>query len=131
MALAIPALCAAAMIARSPAAVGWAQAGIALTMMAIELYVARITFGLPVTPALASTAPVVLACAAMALALQVVSVPFRSEPAWIQLAVGIAAGAAVYAIALWLFARRFVTAGLSVLRVALDRREPTFDGAGT
>jgi hypothetical protein len=131
LALAIPALCAAAMIARTPAAVGWAQAGIALTMMTIELVVARITFALPVGPALAGTAPVVLACAAMALALHTVSVPLATEPAWIQLAAGITTGALVYSVALWLFARQFVTAGLSVLRVALDRRVPSFEGART
>ena len=44
---------------------------------------------------------------------------------WIQLALGIAAGALVYSLALWLFAREFVATGLSVLRVALDRRAPS------
>jgi lipopolysaccharide exporter len=131
LALAIPALCAAAMIARSTAAVGWAQAITAFTMMGIELAVARITFGLPVGPALTGTVPIVFACTAMALAMRAVSVPLAAEPAWIQLAVGTAVGALVYAIALWLFARRFVITGLSELRVALDRRAPSFEGAPT
>jgi O-antigen/teichoic acid export membrane protein len=129
--LAVPALWVAATAYGSAAAVGWAQAGIALAMMAIELVVARIKFRLPVGAALAGTAPVLAASGAMALAVHAVSAPLETEPAWIQLALGIATGALVYSLALWLFARQFVTTGLSVLRVALDRRAPSFEGART
>jgi PST family polysaccharide transporter len=129
--LAVPALWVAATAYGSPAAVGWAQAGIALAMMAIELAVARIKFRLPIGDALAGTAPVLAACGAMGLAVRAVSAPLEAEPEWIQLALGIATGALVYSVALWLFARQFVTTGLSVLRVALDRRAPSFEGART
>jgi PST family polysaccharide transporter len=129
--LAAPALWAGATVVGTPAAVGWAQAGIAFASMAIELGVARATFGLPIRIALAGTAPVILACAAMALAVRAVEVPLAGESAVLQLAAGVVAGALVYAIALCLLARRFVATGWSVLRDALDRRSPSFEGART
>jgi O-antigen/teichoic acid export membrane protein len=128
LALALPALWFAATAYGSAAAVGWAQALIAVAMMAIELLVARAAFRLPVAAALAGTAPVFAACAAMAVAV-VITAPLAPEPAWIQLALGIAIGSIVYAVALWLFARRFVMTGLYVLRSALDRRVTSLEGA--
>jgi O-antigen/teichoic acid export membrane protein len=129
LALAVPALCLAATVYHSAAAVGWAQAGIALVMMAVELLVARAAFRLPVGAALAGTAPVFAACVAMAFAVRILTALLAPEPAWIQLALGIAIGAIVYALVLWLFARRFVMTGLHVLRSALDRRVTSFEGA--
>ena len=131
LALAVPTLCLAATVYESAAAVGWAQAGIALVMMAVELIVARNKFGLPVAAALMSTAPVLAACGAMALAVRATSLSLHAEPVWIQLALGIPVGALVYSLALWLCARRFVTTGFSVLRTALDRRAPSFEGVGS
>jgi PST family polysaccharide transporter len=129
--LAIPALWGAATLVGSAAAVGWAQAGIALAMMGIELVVARATFGLPVAAALGGTVPVLLACGAMAVAVRAVCASLAAQPELLQLAAGVAAGALVYAVALWLLARRFVATGWSVFRGALDRRLPSFEGART
>jgi len=129
LALAVPALWIAATAYGSAAAVGWAQALIAVAMMGIELLVARAAFRLPVGAALAGTAPVFAACVAMAFAVRILTALLAPEPAWIQLALGIAIGAIVYALVLWLFARRFVMTGLHVLRSALDRRVTSFEGA--
>jgi O-antigen/teichoic acid export membrane protein len=128
--IAVPALWGSATIVGTSAAVGWAQAGIALVMMGIELAVARALFGLPVGTALAQTVPVLAACGAMALAVVAVAAPLEASP-YAQLVAGVAVGALVYAFALWLLARRFVTSGWSVLRGALDRRLPTFEEART
>lgn len=128
LALAVPALSFAATGFGSAAAVGWAQAGIALVMMALELAVAQIFFSLPIAAALAGAAPVLVACGAMALAVHAIAQPLATESVWLQLALGIATGALVYTLALWLLARRFVNTGVSMLRAALDRRAPSFQG---
>jgi PST family polysaccharide transporter/lipopolysaccharide exporter len=48
LALAVPALWAGAALVGTPAAVGWAQAGIAFAMMGVELVVARSVFRVPI-----------------------------------------------------------------------------------
>jgi PST family polysaccharide transporter len=131
LALAAPALWACAVIGGTPAAVGWAQAAVAFVMMAIELAVARATFGLPVGAALARATPVAVACIAMALAVRAVGAPLAEEPHRVQLAVGVSVGALVYALALGLLAPRFVAAGLAVLRGAVDRRPAGLEGVRT
>ena len=129
LALAVPALWGSAAIGGSAAAVGWAQAVIALAMMAIELGVARATFGLPIGTALAPAVPVVVASGAMALAIHAVDAPLAAQPALLRLIAGAAAGTLVYALALWVVARRFVALGLAVLRSALDRRQAAWEAA--
>ena len=105
------------------------QAVIALIMMGIELAVARATFGLPVGAAVGRIAPVLIACAVMAVAVHAVSAPLAPYSTVVELAGGVAAGSCVYALALFLVARRFVATGLAVLRGALDRRQPSWEGA--
>jgi PST family polysaccharide transporter len=131
LALAVPALWAGATLVGSPAAVGWAQAGVALAMMGIELAVARATFGLPIGALLQDTLPVVLACALMAAAVRGVCLSLGAQSDLLQLAAGAAAGALVYSAALCVLARRFVATGWAVMRSALDRRQPSFEGART
>jgi len=109
--------------------VGWAQAGIALAMMFVELGVGRATFGLPVGAALAQTAPVLIACGVMAVIVRALTAPLAAQPDLVQIAVGSAGGALAYALALGLVARRFVATGLAVLRGALERRQPNWEGA--
>jgi PST family polysaccharide transporter len=131
LAIGVPALWASATLGGSAAAVGWAQAGIALAMMVIELGVARAIFALPVGAALGRIAPILLACGAMALAVREVCAWLAAQPELLELTAAVAAGALVYALALSLLARRFVATGLAVLRGALDRRQPTWEGART
>ncbi len=129
LALAVPALWAAAVHGGSATAVGWAQAGVALVMMTLELGMARSVFGLPVGAMLGRTVPVLLACGAMAVAVYAVNARLAAQPGWVQLVAGIATGVLVYALALCVLARQFVATGLAVLRNALDRRQPSFEGA--
>jgi O-antigen/teichoic acid export membrane protein len=130
LALAVPALWAGAALVGTPAAVGWAQAGIAFTMMGVELGVARSVFRVPIGAVVGGVAPIAAACGAMAIAVCGVRAVFANSD-WLQLIAGVATGALVYALALALLAREFVTIGLGALRDALDRRQPSFEGART
>ena len=129
--LAVPALWGAATIVGTPAAVGWAQAGVAFVSMAIDLAVARKLFGLPVGAAIARMAPVFASCAAMAAAVIALRAPLAGQSHLVQLVVGVIAGALVYLVALSLLARDFVNAAWGVLRGAVDRRMPALEEART
>lgn len=121
-ALVVPALWYAASVVGTAAAVGWAQAAVALLAMVINVTVAGRLFGLPVGTAASRLVPILGATACMAVATQGVDALLTGQWPALRLAICTLTGAATYMIALRLFARRFVELGLTAVRDALSQR---------
>jgi PST family polysaccharide transporter len=112
------------------AAVGWAQAGVALVTMVLNFVVAGALFDLPIRAALIRLMPVVGATAVMAAVTIGVGRMLSDQTAALRLLVAVAAGAASYLVALRAFAREFVETGAATLRDALTRRRAAVGGTG-
>ncbi len=123
--LVLPALWYGAAVVGTPAAVGWAQAGVAGVALVANLLVAQRVFELPLRRGLAGLAPPAIATGSMALALIVLLPAMREQPAWGQIALGATVGAAVYVVTLGLVAREFCASAVRVLAGALRRRSAT------
>lgn len=120
--VAVPAIGFAAGVVGTPAAVGWAQAGVAALALLANLAVARSVFALPIAEALARLVPIGLACAVMALAVWAVEPLLDGSPPAAQLLGRTAVGVAAYAAALALFARELCQDAIRALQELVSRR---------
>jgi lipopolysaccharide exporter len=122
VAIAVPAIGLAAAWGRSAAAVGWAQAGVAIVGAIANFVVADSVFGLPVRQALGRMLPVATACACMAVLVLALRSLVHGHAAVVQLAICSAIGAIAYAAILRLLAREFWDDGLRAVLGAGSRR---------
>jgi O-antigen/teichoic acid export membrane protein len=127
-AVALPAIVGAALWLGSAAAVGWAQAAVAGVSVVATLTAARWVFALPVGSALRGLWPIAGASGAMACAVLASLHWAPSGDCWLQLAVAVPIGAAVYVAALRVLAPGFFEEGLRALRDAASRRAPRVAG---
>jgi hypothetical protein len=118
----IPALWFGAAVVGTPAAVGWAQAGVAAVALVVNLAVARRLFDLPLQRALVGLVPSLAASGAMALAVLALLPWVEGLPDLLQVGFCAALGAVVYALALRILAREFFETGARVVAETLTRR---------
>jgi PST family polysaccharide transporter len=112
-----------------PEAVAWAQAAAEVIALAVNLWVARRAFGLPVLEALSQTRPVLAATTLMAAATTATLVATADWPAPLQLVLAASTGAGVYLLALRVVARGFFDRAIDTLTSAFTRRRMARGGA--
>jgi len=120
--LVLPAVWIAVTSAGTPAAVGWAQAGVAAVAVVASFAVAHRLFALPIGHALGRLAPVAAATAVMTAAVLALDAALADRSALLRLVAGGALGAAVYGAVLRGLARDFFDAGAHALLGAAGRR---------